>query len=557
MSATPVSQPASDLHALYDTVLTPRLAALEQDRLALRHAIVRGLLLVGIPVVFALYGTDFVALLLPATLRPLLTPIAFVLVIAGVLVVGFNYALPGFTAYLNYRARFKRDVVAEIFKVVSPGATYAPNSYIQPKTFERSGLFEKRGGITGDDLVRGRIGETPFEACEMNRHYSTGGKNSHTVNVFHGLFFRFDFNKTVRGHTVVQPQRTKNLSLGSRDGMNKVALEHVAFESAFDVYSTNAVEARYILTPVLMERILAIHRSTGRQVCLSFVDNLAFVAIEYGRSLFEPSIKDTTSFESLAEMAEHFRLGELVVRELDLNTRIWTKDVDARLLEEAPAENELGALDAGNLTAAGLMKQVTGGLYVDADAGPAPQRPARSRARVDGLSDSTVVRYRLAWWAVLCMVISLAFAAVAAIAVGTLIDPDWTLTFIDPSGVLNPEGVTVFRSSAGIALGVCAVVGGFFSLYWMTYVRRVVIGQDAIRVKRGLSPFARTYPRTDRTRILQMDRYLYLGQADEAKLVNPSISPILRSADEARWVAFEMRRALGSGADESYRTVRT
>jgi len=102
-----------------------------------------------------------------------------------------------------------------------------------------------------------------------------------------------------------------------------------------------------------------------------------------------------------------------------------------------------------------------------------------------------------------------------------------------------------------------ANIGGFFALYWITYVRRVVIGADAIRVKRGLSPFARTYPRTDRTRILQLDRYLYLGQADEAKLINPSISPILRSVDEARWVAFEMRRALASGAGESYRAVRT
>jgi Protein of unknown function (DUF3137) len=470
------AQPPTDLRALYDTVLTPRLAALEQDRLALRRAIGRSLLLIGIPAVIALYGSDLLGTLLPETLRPLVTPIAFVLVIVGVLIAGFNYALPGFTAYLNYRARFKHDIVAEIFTIVSPGATYAPNSYIQPATFERSGLFEKRGGITGDDLVRGRIGETPFEACEMNRHYSTGGKNSHTVNVFHGLFFRFDFNKTVRGHTVVQPQRTKNLSLGSRDGLDRVALENVAFESAFEVYSTNPVEARYILTPVLMERILAIHQATGRQVCLAFIDNLAFVAIEYGRSLFEPSIRDTTSFEALAEMAEHFRLGELVVRELDLNTRIWTKDVDARLLEEAPAENKLGALDSGNLTAASLMKQVTGGLYVDADAGPAPQRPARSRARVETLTDSTIVRYRLAWWAMLCMAISLAFAAIAAIAVGTLIDPDRTLTFIDPSGVLNPEGVNVFRSSAAIALGVCAVVGGFFALYWMTYVRCVVIG---------------------------------------------------------------------------------
>jgi hypothetical protein len=215
------AQPPTDLRALYDAVLTPRLAALEQDRLALRRAIGRSLLLIGIPAVIALYGSDLLGTLLPETLRPLVTPIAFVLVIAGVLVAGFNYALPGFTAYLNYRARFKRDIVAEIFTIVSPGATYAPNSYIQPATFERSGLFEKRGGITGDDLVRGRIGETPFEACEMNRHYSTGGKNSHTVNVFHGLFFRFDFNKTVRGHTVVQPQRTKNLSLGSRDGLKR------------------------------------------------------------------------------------------------------------------------------------------------------------------------------------------------------------------------------------------------------------------------------------------------------------------------------------------------
>lgn len=109
----------------------------------------------------------------------------------------------------------------------------------------------------------------------------------------------------------------------------------------------------------------------------------------------------------------------------------------------------------------------------------------------------------------------------------------------------------VFRSSAAVAIGVSAVVGGFFSLYWITYVRRVVIGRDDIRVKRGLSPFARTYPRSDQTRILQMDRYVYLGRADAVKLINPSLSPMLRSKDEARWVASEMRRALAVGAGTS------
>jgi hypothetical protein len=546
------TQPGTDLRSLYDTVLVPRLAALEQERLALRQAIVGSLLLIGIPGVFALYGSDLLGFLLPESVRPFMTAIAFVLVIAGVVTAGFTYAIPGFTAYVNYRARFKREVVAEIFRVVTPGATYAPNSHIQPAVFERSGLFETRGGLSGDDLVRGRIGDTPFEACEMNRHYSTGGKNSRTITVFHGLFFRFDFNKTIHGRTYVQPQRVSNMCMASRDDLARVPLENVEFEKAFEAFSTNPVEARYILTPALMERILAIHQTTGRQVCLAFVDNLAFVAIEYGRSLFEPSIKETTAFEALEEMAEHFRLAELVVRELDLNTRIWTKEVDARLLDEAPADNKLGALDAGNLTAASLIKEVTGGLYVDEDGGPAPQ-PARVRARVETLANVTIVRYRLALWAVMCMLFSAGSAALAAIAVGTIVDPDWTLANIDPLGVLNPAGVAAFRSGAAITIAVCAVVGGIFALSWMTYVRRVEIEPDRIRVKRLVNPFARTYPRTDRTRILQLDRYLYLGDADEAKLINPSLSPMLRSPEEARWVASEMRRALHAGVEVAVR----
>ena len=47
MSTATASQPPGGLRALYDTVLVPRLASLERDRLALRHAIVRSLLLIG------------------------------------------------------------------------------------------------------------------------------------------------------------------------------------------------------------------------------------------------------------------------------------------------------------------------------------------------------------------------------------------------------------------------------------------------------------------------------------------------------------------------------
>lgn len=49
------------------------------------------------------------------------------------------------------------------------------------------------------------------------------------------------------------------------------------------------------------------------------------------------------------------------------------------------------------------------------------------------------------------------------------------------------------------------------------------------------------------------DRYVYLGEADTAKMINPSLSPRLRSEDEARWVAHMMRRAL-QAAEPTLRT---
>lgn len=539
------TQATTDLRPLYETVLVPRLAALEQHRLSLKSAIFASSLLVGLPVVAAFCGGgDLVALALPEPAQPWVFPTSLVLIAVGATIAFSRYAIPGLTAYANYRAQFKRDIVSEIFRAVSPGATYEPFSHITPETFEQSGLFERQGKVGGDDLVRGRIGNTPFEACEIDRSYSTGGENSQNVSVFHGLFFHLDFNKTIHGRTVVQPRDSAGIRLASRRDLARVTLENPEFESRFDVFSSNPIEARYILTPLLMERIVSIRDQTNRPICLSFVDNRAFVAVHYGRALFEPSIAQTTSFDALAEMGQHFGLAEVVVEELDLNTRIWTKDVDARLLDEKPALDGMAALSTGDLTADNVLRRVVGEMYVDADTGVSPQRPARSRANVERHSDVAVVSYRLAWWALVCMVISLGFAIAGAIAVAMLVNPEWTLAELWPILGVPPDAVEVFRTRAPVVLGTCAVGGGFSALYWITYVRRVVIDRREIRVKRGLSPFARRYARSEQERILQLDCYLYLGRADATKFINPSLSPMLRSTEEARWVAWEMRRAL-------------
>lgn len=89
---------------------------------------------------------------------------------------------------------------------------------------------------------------------------------------------------------------------------------------------------REVLTPVMVDRLLALKARTGRTVRAAFTAGRACIAVHYGRDLFEAGIKDTTSREAIRGFVEEFGLAEAVVQELDLNTRIWTKGVDTSLL---------------------------------------------------------------------------------------------------------------------------------------------------------------------------------------------------------------------------------
>ena len=110
----------------------------------------------------------------------------------------------------------------------------------------------------------------------------------------------------------------------SRDQL--VKLENPDFERAFVVYASNQIEARYILTPALMERILEYQRRTGAELRLGFVDSCVYVAIPESGELFEPKL--LTSIVGISYVKDYLmRLGLItsIVDEFNLNTRIWGK----------------------------------------------------------------------------------------------------------------------------------------------------------------------------------------------------------------------------------------
>ncbi len=254
-------------------------------------------------------------------------------------------------------------------------------------------------------------------------------------------------------------------------------------------------------------------------------------------------------------MAQHFALAELVVHELDLNTRIWTKGVDESLLhtsDDAPGTNTLDVMAAASgetLTEGRLWKAVTDAIaaYSTEEKEPVP-RPVETRVQVEHGGAESSVSYGFSVAFFLYFLISAA-CAVACVS---------GLRLLGASGDLGPAGDLVawlpsvplvddyVQASPLAWLIGGGLLGSVFSLGWLLHVRKVVIGVDAVRVYRGLRPTPRRYPRPPYDLIVGLERTVHLGRAGGLSLIsliNPGASPMLPK-DQARWVAFEMRQAL-------------
>lgn len=145
--------------------------------------------------------------LLPASTGMRLVGVSAVAVVVGIWMAVHRYSEPAMAAYATYHARFKQDVVAQVFKAVCPTATYSPYRGIARDVFNAPGLFTTRGLYRSDDQVRGQVGATRFEAAEVRQRYTISGERRREIVVFDGLFIYLDFNKAFRGRTLVHPKR--------------------------------------------------------------------------------------------------------------------------------------------------------------------------------------------------------------------------------------------------------------------------------------------------------------------------------------------------------------
>lgn len=233
---------------------------------------------------------------------------------------------------------------------------------------ERSGLFISYNTRYTDDEFKGSINDVNFRISETRMFDIHGsGKNRTCICAFSGVILAFKFNKKIRNRTIVSTKgdlTKKNQVLVAllivlpcclelfKDGyshakmvlalvvfvvvfvvakivesndepLEKVELEDPKFAKRFNVYSSNQIEARYLVTPAFMERFYNLKTAfKAKNIKCSFCDDNLIIAINTKKNLFEignlyTSLLNQKSINefyneltSIYKMVDYFKLSE-------------------------------------------------------------------------------------------------------------------------------------------------------------------------------------------------------------------------------------------------------
>ena len=191
---------------------------------------------------------------------------------------------------------YKEEVVDEIIHVFCPNATYSPNDGVSEDLFRNSGLFTSPDRYHAEDLIEGCLDKTSFICSEVHaeerRARSTkNGVQYYWEDIFKGFLFIADFHKEFQGETTVLRDSFFKIKMGA----SRVKMESPDFEKVFDVFSTNQIEARYLITPSMMERMLKLDSNFKKGITISFRNSTILVAIPDSKNRFEADVWSSLS----------------------------------------------------------------------------------------------------------------------------------------------------------------------------------------------------------------------------------------------------------------------
>ncbi len=190
-----------------------------------------------------------------------------------------------------FERKIKAEVMPEFCKCLGD-FQWNPMFGVNSQLFAQAGVIPRKyDKEESDDIFKGTYKDVSIEINEVCykdiriTYDSKGRLRREEYTLFDGVVAELGMNKNFKSHTVVA---SDSLLHGSPvSGLRHTTLEDVTFEKMFDVFTNDEVEARYLLTPTFMERLINVKKAfkCDKLSCAFYRDKL-FISIDTRKDMF-------------------------------------------------------------------------------------------------------------------------------------------------------------------------------------------------------------------------------------------------------------------------------
>lgn len=198
--------------------------------------------------------------------------------------------------------------------------TQASHGFERAKSFRMVPSYDQS---SFEDLWHGVVGERAFSLHEAHlQERRSNGKTTTLVTVFRGPVMTIACDRQFHGTTLVEraKKHRKFGFFGEKDeldiadlNLTKVDMVHPCFEDEFSIYTTDQVEARYLVHPSYVERLIALEQAfAGKKIRTLFHAGELTVVLET-EDMFESGSMNAARDRELVEacVAQFMSMAEL------------------------------------------------------------------------------------------------------------------------------------------------------------------------------------------------------------------------------------------------------
>ena len=233
----------------------------------------------------------------------------------------------------EYNEFYKEVFVPALIGEIGESFTYSAYGGISQSEFNAAGIY-RPSVFYSEDSVRGVYKGVKFNLCEVINHEREYPRvNNKYVAAFVLLKYAFDkysdfkgsvlkceFNKKFHGKTVAVSKDFNTKFLGEKE-----LLDDIKFNENFRVFTTDKIEARYLLTPKFMGKLnmLKAYKNTLKSPSAAFMDNKFYLFCFSRRNFFEGRLFERLDIAEARREQRYVRQMLSVIDELNLSLDIY------------------------------------------------------------------------------------------------------------------------------------------------------------------------------------------------------------------------------------------